>query len=194
MLRRCVTLAVVAVLFSGCGPDPESTEARDPEPSPSASSSAPAPSGAPVEFRLVLASSFEPAPDSQVLQQFSGLDCDAPPSDVPPEEPLAVCDDEGVKYVLEPASIVGGVESATAVTPDNQVNPVVTLALDAAATRTFAEISAELVGTPRQFAIVLDGRVISAPTVTAPILDGRLQISGDFTEESAQALADRLAQ
>jgi preprotein translocase subunit SecD len=43
-----------------------------------------------------------------------------------------------------------------------------------------------------QFAIVLDGRVISAPRTLAAITDGRPQISGDFTEESAQTLADQL--
>lgn len=194
MLRRCVTLAFVAVLLSGCGPDPESTEARDPEPSPSASSSDSLPSGAPVEFRLVLASSLEPAPDSQVLQQFKGLDCDAPPALAPPEEPLVVCDEEGVKYVLEPASIVGGIESATAGIPDNGVSWVVTVELDAAAGAAFAEVTGDLVGTGRQFAVVLDGRILTAPTVEGPITDGMLQISGNFTEESAQALADRLAE
>jgi preprotein translocase subunit SecD len=70
---------------------------------------------------------------------------------------------------------------------------VVTLDLDHEATRTFADVSSELAGTNRQFAIVLDGRVLSAPTVMSPIVDGRLQVSGNFTEESAQALADRLA-
>ena len=192
MLRRCVTPALVAVLLSGCGPDPESTEARDPEPSPSASSSAPTSSGAPVEFRVVLASSFEPAPDSLVLQQFKGLDCDAPPSPAPPEEPLVVCDDDGVKYVLEPASIVGGIESATADLPDNGVSWVVTVELAAAAGATFAEVTGDLVGTDRQFAVVLDGRILTAPTVNGRITDGSLHISGDFTEEQAQALAERL--
>ncbi|MFA6298020.1 MAG: hypothetical protein WC642_02550 [Nocardioides sp.] len=190
---RLLLLTVSAVLLSGCG-GPAETEARDPAPSPSASSSAPVPSGAPVEFRLVLASSFEPAPDSQVLQQFKGLDCDAPPSPAPPEEPLVACDDEGVKYVLEPASIVGGIESASAEIPEGQLGWVVNIELDAGATDRFSDIAAELLDTGGQFAVVLEGRILTAPTVNAPITNGELEISGNFSEESAEALADRLAE
>ena len=43
-----------------------------------------------------------------------------------------------------------------------------------------------------QFAFVLDGSVISAPRMNGQILDGRPSISGDFTQESATALADQL--
>jgi len=43
-----------------------------------------------------------------------------------------------------------------------------------------------------QLAIVLDGRLISAPTVRGPIRDS-LIIEGGFTEQSAQDLADILS-
>ena len=43
-----------------------------------------------------------------------------------------------------------------------------------------------------QFAIVLDDQVISAPRSLAVITDGRPQITGGFTEESAKALSDQL--
>ncbi|MGE1177828.1 SecDF P1 head subdomain-containing protein, partial [Pseudomonas bananamidigenes] len=43
-----------------------------------------------------------------------------------------------------------------------------------------------------RFAIVLDGRVISAPTTNAIISDGKPEISGSFNEESSKALADQL--
>ena len=39
---------------------------------------------------------------------------------------------------------------------------------------------------------MLDGQVLSAPTMDALILDGQAQISGDFTEESAESLATSL--
>jgi preprotein translocase subunit SecD len=39
---------------------------------------------------------------------------------------------------------------------------------------------------------VLDGQVISAPTTNAVITDGRPQISGSFTQDSAKTLADQL--
>jgi preprotein translocase subunit SecD len=149
-------------------------------------------SGAAVELRVVLATSEAPPPDSLVKQQLDALDCEAPPAGAAPEEPLAACDDDGVEYVLEPAAVVGGVESATASIPEGQVAWVVSVDLDAPSTRAFAALSRELAGTPGRFAVVVDGRVLTAPTVDTPVTDGRLQLSGDYTEESATALADRL--
>jgi preprotein translocase subunit SecD len=43
-----------------------------------------------------------------------------------------------------------------------------------------------------QFAIVLDDQVISAPRTQAVITDGRPQITGGFTEQSAKVLSDQL--
>jgi preprotein translocase subunit SecD len=41
----------------------------------------------------------------------------------------------------------------------------------------------------RRFAIILDNRIISAPSINEPILGGTASISGSFTVESANALA-----
>jgi TonB family protein len=60
---------------------------------------------------------------------------------------------------------------------------------DAAATRMLSATKAHL-GKP--LAIMLDGNVISAPTLRAPIGDSG-EISGDFTAASAQDLATKLA-
>ena len=43
-----------------------------------------------------------------------------------------------------------------------------------------------------QFAIVLDKQVISAPTTQAAITNGQASITGNFTIESARALANQL--
>jgi SecD/SecF fusion protein len=51
----------------------------------------------------------------------------------------------------------------------------------------FGEVTSENVGRP--FAIVLDGKVISAPRILGPITGGSGQISGHFTTESANNLA-----
>lgn len=58
--------------------------------------------------------------------------------------------------------------------------------------RTVAQRLVALPGVQNQFAIVLDGRVISAPRTLAAITDGQPQISGSFTQESAEVLADQL--
>ncbi|MGC2855547.1 protein translocase subunit SecD [Novispirillum sp. DQ9] len=64
---------------------------------------------------------------------------------------------------------------------------VVNFAFDSLGTRRFAEISTANVGKP--FAIVLDGKVISAPVIREPITGGQGQISGSFTAQSASDLA-----
>ena len=83
-------------------------------------------------------------------------------------------------------------ESAEALVPENQVSPVVSIDLDCEATKAFTELSRSLVGTGRQFAIVVDGSIVTAPTMDSLIVDGQLQISGDFTLPQAQDLARRL--
>jgi preprotein translocase subunit SecD len=46
--------------------------------------------------------------------------------------------------------------------------------------------------TGKYLAIVLDKKIISAPVIKGPITDGQGQISGSFTQESAQTLAVQL--
>ncbi len=43
-----------------------------------------------------------------------------------------------------------------------------------------------------RFAILLDGKVLSSPVSQAVISDGKPQITGNFTEQEAKALADQL--
>jgi preprotein translocase subunit SecD len=68
----------------------------------------------------------------------------------------------------------------------------VDLAFNGDGTDKFAEISRTLYGTEKQFAIVLDGQVISAPTMNGIITNGEAQITGDFTEAEATSLATGL--
>jgi preprotein translocase subunit SecD len=110
-----------------------------------------------------------------------------------PAAPLITCDEDGIAYLLSPSMIEGtDLDDAGAAIPQSQVNYVVTLSFNGAGTDVFSEISTALVGTEKQFAIVLDGQVLSAPTMEGRILDGNAQISGDFTEASANSLATSL--
>jgi preprotein translocase subunit SecD len=68
--------------------------------------------------------------------------------------------------------------------------PAVTFQFDGAGGRAFARASTENVG--KRFAIVLDDKVLSAPSIREPILGGNGQISGSFTIESANELATLL--
>ncbi len=64
---------------------------------------------------------------------------------------------------------------------------VVNFGLDRIGAKRFGDISTRHVGEP--FAIVLDGKVISAPVIREPILGGQGQISGNFSVQDANDLA-----
>ena len=70
---------------------------------------------------------------------------------------------------------------------DQHNMPVVTTTFDATGARKFAKLTTEHVN--ERFAIVLDGKVLSAPTIREPIPGGRGQISGGFTLQGAKDLA-----
>ncbi|MCL1785833.1 MAG: protein translocase subunit SecD [Alphaproteobacteria bacterium] len=70
---------------------------------------------------------------------------------------------------------------------DQNNMPVVTQVFDSVGARRFARLTTEHVN--ERFAIVLDGKVLSAPVIREPILGGRGQISGNFTVQSAKDLA-----
>lgn len=68
--------------------------------------------------------------------------------------------------------------------------PVVSFRFDGAGSRLFGRTTTDNVN--KRFAIVLDDKVISAPSINEPILGGSGQISGSFTLESATELATLL--
>lgn len=65
--------------------------------------------------------------------------------------------------------------------------PVVTFRFDATGAREFGDITRKNVGRP--FAIVLDGKVLSAPVIREPITGGSGQISGNFSVEDTVMLS-----
>ncbi|HVX54479.1 protein translocase subunit SecD [Nocardioides sp.] len=109
-----------------------------------------------------------------------------------PSQPLVTCDSSGVKYLLSPAIIEGTqVSDANSGIPQNGVGYVVTLDFHSAGRKAFADATGAIAGTNQLFAIVLDGDVISAATADSRI-NGSAQISGNFTQASAAALANNL--
>ncbi len=65
--------------------------------------------------------------------------------------------------------------------------PVVSFRFDTEGGRIFGDITQKNIG--KQFAIVLDGKVITAPVIRSAILGGSGIIEGGFTQESASNLA-----
>jgi preprotein translocase subunit SecD len=137
-------------------------------------------------------------PDAKSLAAFAKFSCPAA-GEVPnivdnPDKPLITCDEFGQKMLLSATLIEGTDLSGAATLPPSQqtVEWGVDLNFNRAGTVEFARISKALINTDKQFAIVLDGQVISAPTMNGLILDGNAQITGQFTQAEAKSLATSL--
>ncbi|MDN3310500.1 protein translocase subunit SecD [Microbacterium oryzae] len=132
--------------------------------------------------------------------QFFAYDCAQPsdPAEAADDQPLIACDETGsAKYLLGPLEMDGSsISDAQAVVDQQNGQWAVQLRFDGEGTKTFGEISQQLYGQAQpanMFAFVLDGQVISAPTMDAVITNGRPSISGQgITQETAQVLADQL--
>jgi preprotein translocase subunit SecD len=111
---------------------------------------------------------------------------------------LITCQEDGsYKYVLAPASLSGtDIQNAVAGLPSQGAGGwQVDLTMTTEGAKKFADTTTQLAtqqAPQNQFAIVLDGLVVSAPAVNEPILGGSATISGSFTAEEAKALAQVL--
>ncbi len=94
-------------------------------------------------------------------------------------------------YLLD-RSIIGGdaISNASSGRDAQRGQYVVELEFDDTAARTWADYTAEHVGT--QTAFTVDTHVLSAPQIQEQIPGGRTQITGQFDADSARALADAL--
>jgi preprotein translocase subunit SecD len=164
--------------------------------------STPAPSGS-----ATPANGSDPAWITPALEQkFTALDCTDTTAlqggTDDPAKPLVTCSDDGaVKYILGPVEVSGAdVKDATAglqSLPGGGTSNewAINLTFDGQGTKGFRDVTARLVNLPQprnQFGIVLDGLVLSAPRAEAVIADGRAEITGSFTQQTAQALANQL--
>ena len=129
---------------------------------------------------------------------FAALDCSQPANrqgnssvDKPTEE-IVACDRDGkAKYLLAPATVVGtDVKGATArLDPAGTNQWQVGVTFTGSGQKKFTDLTAATVG--KQVAIVLDGVVISAPVIQNTI-PGDAQITGNFSKDEAQNLANVL--
>ncbi|MGY3200552.1 protein translocase subunit SecD [Streptomyces sp. TE5632] len=102
------------------------------------------------------------------------------------------------KYILGPAAVDGtDVDQAKAVlNTQSGAGWTVTMDFTGKGSSKFADITGKLAQNPspqNQFAIVLDGEVVSAPYVSQALTGGNAEISGNFTQKSAEELANMLS-
>ena len=132
-----------------------------------------------LEFKLV---------DLAALPSDTAKGIKPPGDDLVPYAPGAHGAEAGVLAVKRLGGIKGDQLTDASQSFDQRSNsPVVSITFDSAGGAKFAKLTTENVGHP--FAIILDGKVLSAPNINEPILGGSAQISGGFTVASANELA-----
>ncbi|MER7839576.1 protein translocase subunit SecD [Streptomyces sp. NPDC096040] len=184
---RAVTDALKA------GSTPSSSASASSSASPSASSSA---------------SASASAAASKLEAEYTALDCSkaaqrakAGKTAKPSDSTVACGQVSGVwyKYVLGPAAVNGtDVKKAQAVfNTQSAAGWQVQMTFTSGGGKKFADVTGELAKNSQppqnEFGIVLDGEVVSSPTVSQAITGGQAEISGSFTQTEAQSLANMLS-
>ena len=117
----------------------------------------------------------------------AGVDSIPPGAEVLPSDEAGPDGEPVERFVVRKRVMVSGDTLVDAQATVQQGQPVVRFRFDSVGARRFGEATQQNVGRP--FAIVLDGKVISAPVIREPILGGEGIISGNFTFQSANDLA-----
>ncbi|MGC5344747.1 protein translocase subunit SecD [Streptomyces sp. AM 4-1-1] len=173
-----------------------------PSPSTGASGAATTPSASPSPS----ASSPDEAAAAELQKKFAALDCSDPNQraaagkNVKPSDPTLACGENAPgqwdKYVLGPAEVDGkDVSKAQGTIDQNNGQWIVQMEFTSGGAKKFQKITGRLSqqqSPQNQFAIVLDGEVVSAPSVRTT-LSGSAEISGNFTQQSAEDLANVLS-
>ena len=181
--------------------DPDSTETPAPDETPAEQpNTTQAPTASPVDASDL--NWITP----EIQKEFDELDCMSafrePGQIDDPNLPLVTCDRDGLsKYILGPVEVDGANISdasngtVTSSTGASTNTWAVNLEFDEIGTRGFSTVTQRLFPLERprnQFAITLDGYVITAPTTQAVITNGSAQITGSFDRDSSKVLADQL--
>ncbi|MHB9849803.1 protein translocase subunit SecD [Streptomyces sp. Tue6028] len=151
-------------------------------------------------------SSVDPA-TAKLQAQYAALDCTdkavrATAGDgVKPSDPTVACGQNSSgqwqKYILGPAEVSGTDIKKAAAVYDTQsaAGWKVTMDFTSGGSKKFASITGKLAqnqSPQNQFAIVLDGEVVSDPYVNQALTGGNAEISGSFSQTEAQDLANML--
>ena len=83
-------------------------------------------------------------------------------------------------------------KSASVITNQPAGKPRIQITLTDAGAKRFAKVTHQNIG--KRLAIIIDGRLYSAPTIKTEIRDGKAQITGNFSEQEANDLAAKINQ
>ncbi|MER6026897.1 protein translocase subunit SecD [Streptomyces sp. NPDC001851] len=186
--------AVTDALKAGSTPSPSATSSGSSKPSATPSAK---PSG----------SASGNAAAAKLQAQYATLDCTKPAERAKvggaskPGEPTVACGqvkDAWYKYVLGPAAVDGTeVKKAQAIfDTQGAAGWQVQMTFTSSGSKKFADITGQLAknqSPQNEFGIVLDGEVVSSPFVQSAITGGQAEISGSFTQQEAQSLANMLS-
>ncbi len=125
---------------------------------------------------------------------FNMVDPLANPADytlnTPRNNRVALPDDSmnGAPTVILMDSIITGLDLSGASQAFDEMNrPSISFQLHSAGAKRFGDATVKNVG--QRFAIVLDDRIVSAPTIQSPIMTGSGRITGSFTPDEAEQMA-----
>jgi preprotein translocase subunit SecD len=135
--------------------------------------------------------------------KFAALDCSklenqqGTGADSPAETIVACARTGAYKYILAPAEVLGQQVSKASAGIDQQGSAgwYVSLTFNGQGTSAFGALTSRvttLASPLNQVAIVLDGLVVSAPSINEAIPSGNAQITGSFTQTEAEDLANVL--
>ncbi|ALV30755.1 hypothetical protein AS200_00560 [Streptomyces sp. CdTB01] len=146
-----------------------------------------------------------------VLQaKYVALDCSTDHAyrdagqEADPDQPIVACathrasGQPPTKYLLGPAILTGS-EVASAKANYNTTTAAgwtVVLDFTSAGAKKFSDATGQLAQNQmpqNEFAVVVDGGVVSAPSVSQQLTGGTAEISGSFTEKEARDLAAELS-
>ncbi len=173
------------------------TDTTSPTPTPTptpTTSGSPAPSPTP--------SPTTTTPSAATLKTYQTADCSteagrqAVANTQSDSAPAVACSTDGkVKYLLGPVAVDGkDITGASASIPSSSTAWTVNVAFNSTGSKAFGDTTGAIYQNPsprNQFAIVLDGQVISAPVPSGPIYGGA-EITGSFTQQEATLLANQL--
>jgi len=110
-----------------------------------------------------------------------------------PESLTRLPDADGLTtHIVDPTPLLSNAELESADAEFSAYGDwTITFSLTNRGAERFGEITENMIGLP--LAIVVDGQVLSAPMIQEPIRGGRAMISGAFTEQQANQMADILA-